>query len=317
MALFLRDEEVRQVVTMEDMLDAIESMQRHFGRGEAYNLSRRKIIANGGMLSVMGGGLFHDGVLGVKTYTVVAGTYSFQVSLYDADTGKLLCYTQANRLGQLRTGATTGVAVKHLSNPGSATVGIIGTGNQASTQLEAVSKVRSVNKVLAYSRDPEKREAFAKSTSEALGILVAAASTNEDAVSGCDIVICIASTMEPVVQGSWLAPGVTVVGAGPTTWRAQEVDAATLTRADKIFVDSAEQAREEAGDMASAVDRGLLQWSNLVELRYAVAGVVSGRDNHDQIVYAKLMGTGIADVAAAKLAYEKAKAMGLGMEMDW
>ena len=60
------------------------------------------------MLSVMGGGLFYQGVLGVKTYTVVKGTYSFQVSLYDADTGQLLCYIQANRLGQLRTGATTG-----------------------------------------------------------------------------------------------------------------------------------------------------------------------------------------------------------------
>ena len=237
MALFLRDEEVREVVAMEDMLEAIESMQRHFGRGEAYNLPRRKIIATGGMLSVMGGGLFHDGVLGVKTYTVVGGTYSFQVSLYDADTGKLLCYTQANRLGQLRTGATTGIAVKYLSNPGSATVGIIGTGNQAPTQLEAVSKVRRVNKVMAYSRDPERREAFARSTSDPLGVPVVAASSNEDAVRGCDIVICIAATMEPVVEGSWLAPGVTVVAAGPTTWRAQEVDAATLMQADKIFVD--------------------------------------------------------------------------------
>ena len=317
MALFLRDEEVREVVAMEDMLEAIESMQRHFGRGEAYNLPRRKIIATGGMLSVMGGGLFHDGVLGVKTYTVVGGTYSFQVSLYDADTGKLLCYTQANRLGQLRTGATTGIAVKYLSNPGSATVGIIGTGNQAPTQLEAVSKVRRVNKVMAYSRDPERREAFARSTSDALGVPVVAASSNEDAVRGCDIVICIAATMEPVVEGSWLAPGVTVVAAGPTTWRAQEVDAATLMQADKIFVDSAEQAPQEAGDMAEAVDRGLLQWSRVQELRHAVAGVTPGRDNTEQIVYVKLMGTGVADVAVAKLAYDRARAAGVGLEMDW
>ena len=317
MALFLRDEEVRQVVTMGDMLEAVESMQRHFGRGEAYNLPRRKIIADGGMLSVMGGGLFHDGVLGVKTYTVVGGTYSIQVSLYDAGTGKLLCYTQANRLGQLRTGATTGIAVKYLSNPGSATIGIIGTGNQALTQLEAVSKVRAVNKVIAYSRNPERREAFARSTSDALGVPVVAASSNEEAVSGCDIVICIAATMEPVVQGSWLVPGATVVGAGPTTWRAQEVDAATLTRADKIFVDSAEQAPQEAGDMAGAVDRGLLQWSQVQELRHAVAGVTQGRDSTEQIVYVKLMGTGVADVAAAKLAYDRAKAGGVGLEMDW
>ena len=119
------------------------------------------------------------------------------------------------------------------------------------------------------------------------------------------------------MEGDWLAAGSTVIGAGPTTWRVREVDDAVISRADKIFVDSAEQARDEAGDMASAVDRGLLQWSNLVELRYAVAGMVSGRDNPDQIVYAKLMGTGVADVAAAKLVYEKAKAMGLGMDMDW
>ena len=116
------------------MLPAIESMQGHFGRGEAMILPRRKIIAGGGMLAVMGGGLFYDGVLGVKTYTVVKGTYSFQVSLYDADTGGLLCYTQANRLGQLRTGATTGVAVKYLSRPDATTVGIIGPGDRGAHQ---------------------------------------------------------------------------------------------------------------------------------------------------------------------------------------
>ena len=114
MALFLRDDEVNQAVSMDEMLDAIEEMQRHFGQGEVMNLARRKIIGPGGMLSVMGGGLFYNNILGVKTYTVVKGKYSFQVSIYDADTGELMCYTQANRLGQLRTGATTGIAVKHL-----------------------------------------------------------------------------------------------------------------------------------------------------------------------------------------------------------
>ena len=103
MALFLRDGEVSEAIGMDEMLEAIETMQRHFGQGEAYNLPRRKIIAEGGMLSVMGGGLYYDDVLGVKTYTVVRGAYSFQVSLYDANTGSLLLYTQANRLGQLRT----------------------------------------------------------------------------------------------------------------------------------------------------------------------------------------------------------------------
>ena len=317
MTLFLKDEDVAQCVTMDAMLEAIETMQRHYGNGQAHNMTRLKIIAESGMLSVMGGGLFHQGLLGVKTYTVVKGSYSFQVSLYDADTGELLCYTQANRLGQLRTGATTGVAVKHLANPGDVTVGVIGTGGQAPTQLEAVSKVRGIKMVKAFSRTQERREEFARRMTDAMGVEVSAAATNEEAVSDCDIVVCVAATMDPVVQGAWLKDGSTVIGAGPTTWRAREVDEATIARAGKLIVDSMDQAALEAGDLCSAVDKGLLQWSKVHELRHVVSGAVTGRDNKDQVVYAKIMGTGVADVAAAKLAYDSAKAAGLGLDMDW
>ena len=317
MTLFLRDEQVAQCVSMEAMLEAIENMQRHYGRGEAYNLGRRKIIAETGMLSVMGGGLFYEGVLGVKTYTVVQGSYSFQVSLYDAATGKLLCYTQANRLGQLRTGATTGVAVKHLSRNGPLQVGIIGTGGQAPTQLQAVASVRDVSGVKAFSRNAERRAQFATRMSDSLGVPVDAAGTNEEAVRECDLVIGIAATAEPVIKGKWLKDGATVIGAGPTTWRISEVDEDTLTRADKLFVDSLDQVSIEAGDISAAVDKGLLNWSQLYELRHAVSGTVAGRNNDGQVVYAKLMGTGVADVAAAKLAYDSARAQGLGTEMDW
>ena len=317
MALFLRDSEVSQCVSMDGMLEAIESMQRHFGQGQAYNLPRRKIIATSGLLAVMGGGLFYDGVMGVKTYTVVKGKYSFQVSLYDTDSGELLCYTQANRLGQLRTGATTGVAVKYLSNPDAATVGIIGTGYQAPTQLEAVCQVRGIQQIKAYSRTAQRRDAFAQTMADSLGIEVVSAASNEAAVRDSDIVICIAATMDPVLNGDWLSPGATVIGAGPTTWRAREVDDTTLTRADKTFVDSVEQATVEVGDLCSAADRGILQWSQVQELRHVVAGAIKGRRQHDEIIYVKLMGTGVADVAAAKLAYDQAKAQGLGTEMNW
>ena len=317
MALFLKDEDVAQCVTMDAMLEAIESMQRQYGDGQAHNMTRRKIIADSGMLSVMGGGLFHQGLLGVKTYTVVKGAYSFQVSLYDANTGELLLYTQANRLGQLRTGATTGVAVKHLANPEDATVGIIGTGGQAPTQLEALSKVRGIKKIKAYSRTQERREEFARRMTDTMGVEVSAVTSNEDAVRDCDIVLCIAATMDPVVEADWLKDGSTLIGAGPTTWRAREVDEAVITRAGKLIVDSTEQAAIEAGDLCSAVDKGIIQWSKVHELRHVVSGAVTGRDSNDQVVYAKIMGTGVADVAAAKLAYDSAKAAGLGTDMDW
>ncbi|MEC9288834.1 MAG: ornithine cyclodeaminase family protein [Chloroflexota bacterium] len=317
MALFLKDEDVAQCVTMDAMLEAIESMQRQYGDGQAHNMTRRKIIADSGMLSVMGGGLFHQGLLGVKTYTVVKGAYSFQVSLYDANTGELLLYTQANRLGQLRTGATTGVAVKYLANPEDVTVGIIGTGGQAPTQLEALSKVRGIKKIKAYSRTQERREEFARRMTDTMGVEVSAVTSNEDAVRDCDIVLCIAATMDPVVEADWLKDGSTLIGAGPTTWRAREVDEAVITRAGKLIVDSTEQAAIEAGDLCSAVDKGIIQWSKVHELRHVVSGAVTGRDSNDQVVYAKIMGTGVADVAAAKLAYDSAKAAGLGTEIDW
>ena len=129
MALFLRDEEIRETVAMDHMLEAIEEAQRHYGQGEPDNLGRHKIIAGTVMLSVLGGGLYYKGVFGVKTYTTVADRYKFHISLYDATTGHLLAFLQANRLGQLRTGATTGVAVKYLAPEDAKEIGIIGTGN--------------------------------------------------------------------------------------------------------------------------------------------------------------------------------------------
>ena len=107
------------------------------------------------------------------------------------------------------------------------------------------------------------------------------------------------------------------MSAGPTTWRAREIDDASIQRASRIVVDSLDQAPIEAGELASAVDRGLIQWSQLVELRHVVAGLVPHRQSRNENIYAKLMGTGIADVAAAKLAYDLTKEKGVGTEMEF
>ena len=317
MALFLRDEDVRATVGMDDMLEAIEDMQRHYGLGEASNLGRRKIIAGSGLLSVMGGGLYYKGVFGVKTYTVISGRYSFHITLYDTATGHLVAFLQANRLGQLRTGATTGVTAKYLAREGAGVVGILGTGYQAPTQLEALCKVLNVSRVKAYSRTPERCKQFAQDVSHSLGVEVVPAESSREAVEGSDVVVCITNSQEPVLEGAWLAPGATLVSAGPTTWRAREVDDASLGRSSRIVVDSLDQAPIEAGELASAVDRGIIQWSRLVELRHVVAGLVPGRRSQDENVYAKLVGTGIADVAAARLAYDLAREKGVGTEMEF
>ena len=317
MARFLTNAQVNECVSLSDVLPAIETMLAGYGRGEAANLTRRRIATPGGYMAVMGGALIYDGVFGVKTFTHTQNGYSFQVSLYDAESGEMLLYTQANRLGQLRTGATTAIAVKHLAKDDAATVGIIGTGNQAGDQLRATSLVRPVREARAFSRNADNRQAFADRMTADLGIPVIAADTNEDAVAGCDIVIAIASAQTPVVQGEWLSPGATVIGAGPTLRRYREVDDGTLARANRRFVDSLEQAPLECGDISAAVDLGLVQWSQFHELRHVVAGTLPGRGSEDEIVYCKLMGTGLADVAAAKVVWERAEELDIGMVMEW
>ena len=317
MARFLTNAQVNECVSLEDILPAVEAMLVNYGNGAAANLTRRRIATPGGYLAVMGGAIMHDGVFGVKTFTHTQNGYSFQVSLYDGDSGELLLYTQANRLGQLRTGATTAIAVKHLANDDAATVGIIGTGNQAGDQLRAAVQVRDIAEIHAYSRNPENRQTFATRMTDDLGIPVIAADHNREAVADSHVVIAIASAQTPVVEGEWLSPGTTVIGAGPTLRRYREVDDSTLVRANRRFVDSLEQAPLECGDISAAVDLGLVQWSQFHELRHVVAGAVPGRASADEIVYCKLMGTGLADVAAAKVVWERAEALGVGLEMDW
>lgn len=315
MARFLLDADVDRCVDLPQMLGAIEEMQAEYGRGEVINLTRRRVATPGGYLAVMGGALSYAGVLGVKTFTHTRNGYSFQISLYDADTGRLLLYAQANRLGQLRTGATTGVAIKHLANPEPVRVGIIGTGNQAGAQLHAACAVRNVSDVLSFSRNEENRRNFAARMTRELGMPVQAAESNRQAVADRDVVIAIASAQTPVVLGEWLSDGAAVIAAGPTLSRYREVDDDVLVRANHLFVDSIEQAPLECGDISAAVDLGLVQWSQFHELRHAVAGVVPGRVNTSDVVYCKLMGTGVADVAAAKLVWERAEHLGIGAEL--
>ena len=317
MARFLTDAEAQGCLTIGDMLPAIETMLASYGRGDAVNLTRRRIAAPGGYLAVMGGGLLYEGVFGVKTFTHTANGYSFQVSLYDGDSGRLLLYAQANRLGQLRTGATTGVAIRHLAKPAAKTLGIIGAGNQAGDQLRAAAAVRDFAAIYAYSRNPENRRAFAERMTMELGIPVIPVDANREAVSGCDVVIGIAPAETPVIRGQWLSEGATVIGTGPTLLSRREVDDDVIVRAGRRFVDSLEQAPLECGDIAAAIEQGLTQWGQFYELRHAVAGVAPGRASPDEIVYCKLMGTGLADVAAAKLLWERAEAQDLGVVMDW
>jgi len=301
---------------MDSMIEVVEEMHRHYALGEASNSERRNVTIGDSGLAIMGGGLSYKGLFGAKTYTNAGGRQQYHVTLYDAASGRLLAFLHANWLGALRTGATTGVAVRHLANADAGVLGVIGTGYQAQTQIMAVARTRNLREIKVFSRSPEPRVAFAQRMSEVLGQKVVAASSNREAVVGSDIVVCLTTTKDPVLKGSWLKEGALLVSAGPVSLDAQEVDETSIKRASRIFVDSLEQAPYEAGELVAAVDKGIITWDRVAELSQVIAGQVQGRSNPGENIYVKHFGIGVADIAASKLAYDAAREKGRGLEVD-
>jgi ornithine cyclodeaminase/alanine dehydrogenase-like protein (mu-crystallin family) len=219
---------------------------------------------------------------------------------------------EADALGQLRTGAASGVATKYLANAGARTLGIVGTGYQARTQLEAVAAVRRLERVRAFGRDPERREKFCREMSERIGISVQPASSGEEAITDADIIITATPATKVVLVGTWLAPGMHINAMGANWAQKRELDAAAVSRATKIVVDSVEQARMEAGDLILAFGEDESRWSAVQELSDIVAGKRPGRNKADEITLFKSNGIATWDLAAAIRVYEMAIAQGRG-----
>jgi ornithine cyclodeaminase/alanine dehydrogenase-like protein (mu-crystallin family) len=319
MAIFLTEQEVTQLLTMEETLAAVEAVFKSQATGEATNEPRRRIHVGASSLQVMSGSVSNigsfNGLFGLKAYTVTRGGMRFHVSLYDAESGDLLAYLEADKLGQMRTGAASGVATKYLARRNAKTVGIFGTGWQASSQLEAVCAVRDIESVKVYSRSPANRERFCSELGAKLkGVELTAAGEPEDAAQA-DIVITITTARDPVVAGAWLEPGTHINVAGGNSILRREVDDEAIKRSSFIAVDSLDQARVEAGELVTPVEKGLLSWERVRELRQVVNGEISGRTGDADITLFKSLGIAIEDIAAASVVYRKAKEKKAGKEL--
>jgi ornithine cyclodeaminase/alanine dehydrogenase-like protein (mu-crystallin family) len=324
MPLFLRERDVKRLLTMDDALAAVEEAFRLQGLGKADNCPRQRPRVGRTMLQVMSAAIAGMG-FGLKAYTVASGGVRFVVLLWDGATGDLAAVIEAGFMGQMRTGAASGVATKVLARADAATVGLFGTGTQAPAQLEAVCAVRPIEHVWVYSRTPERRERFAAAMSERLGVrppgvgppgvAVEAASAPRDVVAQADVVVTITTASEPLFDGNWLRPGVHVNAAGSNRPHAREIDARTVERADLITIDDRAQGRIEAGDLIAAGRQGVLAWEDVVELGQVVAGTAEGRQDDHSITLFESLGVAIEDVALARRVCEKAVALGVGEKL--
>jgi ornithine cyclodeaminase/alanine dehydrogenase-like protein (mu-crystallin family) len=327
-AIYLTEHDVDRLITVPECIPVIEEAMLHFGRGVAVNQPRRRLRSENFSLQTMAAAITPMGVAGYKNGGSQArrpsgavgrtgGTASTKVFLYSTETNELLAVLDASRLGQVRTGAATGVGTKYQARAGAATVGVFGSGYQARTQLEAVCAVRPIKAAKVFSRTPEHREMFAREMSEKLGITVTPVAEPEQAARGCDIVVTITNTQQPVLQGAWLDPGTHVNAAGGNSLIRGEVDAETVRRAGIVTADSVEDARLECADLMRAVEAGAINWEQVRELGHVVAGLTPGRTSDDQITLFESHGLALWDVAAAGVVYRKAKAQGIGVPMPF
>ena len=319
MALFLNEQEVVQLLPMIECIDALDRAFAHAGAGQVDNKARSRIRMPGGFFHFMAAADGGQGVFGYKAYPSFAGPggSKMMVMLYDYQSGELLTCMEAGRLGQIRTGAASGLATRYMAREAAKSVAVIGSGFQARTQLEAVCAVRPIKEARVFSRRQERREDFAKRSSERLGVEVRPVESAQECVEGADIVITITSAREPVALGEWLKGGAHINAAGGNHWLRREIDEAAVLRSELIVVDDLEQARIECGDLLWLEARGTFRWDMAHELRDVVAGRVPGRLSADGVTLFESMGVALEDIAAAELVYRKAKERGIGQELPF
>jgi len=256
------------------------------------------------------------GFMGLKVYTIVAGCARFLVYLYSAESGELLAVIEANRLGQIRTGAASGVASRWMARSDSRTVGIFGSGWQARSQLQAVCRVRPIRQAIAFSRSALRVQEFCKEMEAELQISCVPARDPQEVVEQADILITITSSATPVFSGDWLKPGTHINAAGSNYLIKRELDETCVARCHTIVVDSKEQARVECGALLSLLEKGILNWNRILELGDVVTERAKPRTESSQISLFKSQGLALEDVAVAAEVYRCASNENIGKSLD-
>jgi len=300
--VWIDESTVHRVLTMPEVIAAVERAFLAWGQGRAANGPRRRVRGAGAVIHSMAAIADYLQVGGWKQYLTTRRGAEFHVGIYHLETGALIAILEAARLGQLRTGAATAVAVKYLARGALDRVALLGCGYQAETQLEAIHCVRTIGRVAVYCRERERRVAFAQRMAQRLNAEVIPVSTAREAVEGASLVITATTSKIPVVEDGWLPREVLIVAMGSNWPDKSELEARTVARADLVVCDSLEACQVEAGELIQAEREGLFDWNRAVELRDVVSG---GSRPPSGCVLFKSVGLALEDVATAALVLDK------------
>ena len=320
MARLLLEADVRRLLPMDEALVVLEDAFRSVAHREATNFPRYRGARPGVTLNVLSAISARLDAAVVKAYPIVRQDVTvgstLTVLLYNLSTGALDAILEGSALGQIRTGAASGVAAKYMARLDSRVVTLFGAGFQAESQIEALSRVLpKLERVNLVSRSTTRAQQFCEAMMRSTGLRVVVTSDVERAVSEADVITTATGAHRPLFSGSWLRPGVHVNAIGSNFAEKQELDATAVRRASRIVVDDMAVAKMESGDLIAADAEGALDWSAVRPLSDVVGGLAPGRTTAEEITLFESQGIGLEDLAAACHVLTRARELEIGMEI--
>lgn len=310
MVRFLTESDIDSLVDMRDALEAVTRALRDQGRGDSGNAPRSRAKLDKLVLNVLGGSVASEQAIGAKVYVTGNGAAKFWGLLFD-DEGVLTTLYEADRLGQLRTGAASGISARELAPAGADTVAIIGTGYQAQTQAEATLLALGASRLHVYGRNVERAQAFCDELAARTGAEATRFDSVDEAIADAQVVITMTSAREPIIQRSHMLPGKHYIFAGSNNPANAEAAPDALAEVDLLVTDDVVAAQREGGTLIRAAEAGTISWDNVRELGELLAlGEVRG--DPEAITAFVSQGAGSWDTALAAVAATRATERGIG-----
>lgn len=327
--LLLSEKDIRRVVTMNDMIEAVKNAFVMMTEGPC-EVPLRTVIDNADGRSTF---LFMPAyapemsAASLKVVNIFPGNIDKglssapgQILLIDGETGYIEALIDGTCVTQLRTGASTGAAFSVLAKEHCRKGALIGTGGQASAQLEAMLCVRDLEEISVYDMNQQRCRAFAAEMTEKLacyGVPITTAGSADECIEDADLIVTVTPSATPVFDGSKIKAGATISGVGTYEPHKHEIDAETVRRASKIVCDWKDAVLSESGDLLIPIAEGIIKESDVQgSLGDVLLGRNPGRENDEEIILYETVGVAMQDLAAAKIIYDKALECGAGTRWE-
>lgn len=319
--LLLKQSEIKRLIEMKEVIESVEIAYGQHAKRKVQMPAKKYLFFKkyNGDLRIMPCFLKDMDEAGVKCVNVHPDnpkehdlpTVMGIIELFDPKNGFPISVMDGTWITNMRTGAAAGVATKHLARDNSTTLGIIGAGKQAFTQLMALKEVMDIESAKVFCRTCASRENFAKLANERFGLNITAVSSAQEAVSNVDVVVTVTPANKPILKTEWIREGTHINAMGADAPGKQELESALLKRS-RVFIDCWEQARH-SGEINVPVAEGLIRRNDIAaKIGDVITGMVPGRQSDDEITIFDSTGLAVQDVVTAWKVYEKAVEKGIG-----